>query len=346
MDLTLQEEESQLVDALRSLLGAASTADRVRASERSGFDPELWSDLRDLGVPSMAVGEGSTESAALFQLSLVAEQCGAALASAPVVETLVAARLLARCADSGSELLGAACRGDAIVTVLLGPTVAGGNLVPAGAIADVVLGLDGDDLVAVASAPPTERVENLGSLPLAFRDIEAGARSVLASGAEARSAFESALVDWKVLSAAQLTGVAAGALELGVEYVKSREVFGAPIGTFQTVSHRLADDATAVDGARLLSYKAAWAADEGRSGARVLASMAWLFAAETAVSVARDSLHYHGGYGFTIEYDIQLYFRKAKAYSLLWGDPGGECRRLAALLFDSGRPFVPGGDAR
>jgi alkylation response protein AidB-like acyl-CoA dehydrogenase len=218
--------------------------------------------------------------------------------------------------------------------------------VPAGAIADVVLSLDGDDLVAVASEPPTERVENLGSLPIAFRDMRAGTRSVLASGTAAQSAFESALVDWKVLSAAQLTGVAASALELGVEYVKSREVFGAPIGTFQTVSHRLADDATAVDGARLLAYKAAWAVDEGRSGAGVLASMAWLFAGETAVSVARDSLHYHGGYGFTTEYDIQLYFRKAKAYSLLWGDPGGECRRLAALLFDSGRSFVPGGDAR
>jgi alkylation response protein AidB-like acyl-CoA dehydrogenase len=343
VDLNLQEEELQLVDALRSLLGARSSSAHVRASESSGFDPELWAELGNLGVPSMAVDEG----AGLFQLALVAEQCGAALASAPVVESLVAVRLLARCGDSGDRLLEAARQGNSIVTVLLVPGAAGGaTLVPAGAIADVVLSIDGDDLIAVASEPPLQRVENLGSFPLAFRDMGEGERTILASGAVARSTFESALADWKVLSAAQLIGVAAAALKLAVDYVRSREVFGSPIGRFQTVAHRLADDATAVDGARLLAYKAAWSVDEGRPGAEVLASMAWLFAAEQAVAIGRDSLHYHGGYGFTTEYDIQLYFRRAKAYSLLWGDPGSEYRRLATLLFDSSAGFVPGGDAR
>jgi alkylation response protein AidB-like acyl-CoA dehydrogenase len=63
--------------------------------------------------------------------------------------------------------------------------------------------------------------------------------------------------------------------------------------------------------------------------------MAWLFASETALNVARDSLHFHGGYGFTSEYDIQLYFRRAKAYSLLWGDPRSEFKRLAGLLLST-----------
>jgi alkylation response protein AidB-like acyl-CoA dehydrogenase len=334
MDLSLTSEESQLVDAVRSMLNRESSADRVRSAETSGFDPGLWVELQKLGVPSLAVADGSDAPASLFQLSLLAEQCGAALASAPVLEALVAARLLARCGGPADGLLEPVCSGDLIATVALGPVTAGEpTLLAAGAIAHLVIALDGEELVAVRSDPPAGRVENLGSLPLAFRDLGSGARTVLATGAEATATFTAAQVEWKLLSAAQLTGVSAAALHLGVEYVKSREVFGAPIATFQTIAHRLADDATAIDGARLLTSKAGWALDEGREGGDALASMAWLFAAETAVEVTRDCLHYHGGYGFTSEYDIQLYFRRAKAYALLWGDPRGEYGRLGELLF-------------
>ncbi len=334
MDLNLTSEEEQLVGAVRSLLLKNSSGDRIRAAENTGFDPDLWTVLRGIGVPSMAAADEHSGAATLFQLALVAEQCGASLASAPVLEGMVATRLLDRCGDRGRELLESVGAGDVIATVSFGaPAPRGPVLVSAGAIAHLVLALVGEDLVAVRSKPPGQRVDNLGNLPLAFWEPGEGARVVLASGPPARSAFASAGTDWKVLSAAQLVGVGAGALRLGVDYVKSREVFGAPIATFQTVAHRLADDATGIDGARLLAYKAAWAIDGGHQEGPALASMAWLFASETALDVARDSLHFHGGYGFTSEYDIQLYFRRAKAYSLLWGDPKSEFKRLAGLLF-------------
>jgi alkylation response protein AidB-like acyl-CoA dehydrogenase len=334
VDLSLTPEEEQLVDGVRSLLGRESPPERVRASEKTGFDPELWGSLQEIGIPAMAAADGPTGPASLFQLALVAEQCGAALASAPVLEGIVAIRTLSRCGDRADDLLASVLAGDVIATVSFGSAVKGvPSLVPAGAIAHLVLSQDGDDLVAVLSEPPGIRVENLGSLSLAFRGSDAGARTVLATGAAASAALAACFVDWKVLSAAQLVGVSAAALNLGVDYVKSREVFGAPIATFQTIAHRLADDATAVDGARLLSHKAAWALDVGRNGGDSLASMAWLFASETALAVTRDCLHYHGGYGFTTEYDIQLYFRRAKAYALLWGDPRSEFRRLGDLLF-------------
>lgn len=334
MDLNLSPEEEQLVNAVRTLLRKDSPSDRIRAVEKTGFDPDLWVALQEIGVPSMAASDEHSEAASLFQLALVAEQCGAALASAPVLEGIVATRLLNRCGDRGCELLESVRAGEFIATLSFG--AAAGRLptlVSAGAIADLVLALVGEDLVAVRSQPSGQRVENLGDLPLAFWEPKEEGWTILASGAPARTAFASAETDWKALTAAQLVGVGASALDLGVEYVKSREVFGAPIGTFQTVAHRLADDATAIDGARLLSYKAGWATDDGHKEAPALASMAWLFASETALNVARDSLHFHGGYGFTAEYDIQLYFRRAKAYALLWGDPRNEFKRLADLLF-------------
>jgi alkylation response protein AidB-like acyl-CoA dehydrogenase len=333
MDLSLTPEEQQLVATVRTLLRKDSPSDRVRAAEKTGFDPDLWAVLQEIGIPSMAAGDEQAGAATLFQLALVAEQCGAALASAPVLEGIVATRLLDRCDERGSKLLEFVRAGDVITTVSFGATAARvPALVPAGAIAHLVLALVGEDLVAVRS-PPGQRIDNLGSLPLAFWEPEGRASTILASGARARSAFAAAETDWKALSAAQLVGVAASALEIGVNYVKSREVFGAPIATFQTIAHTLADDATAIEGARLLAYKAGWVIDDGRDEAPVLASMAWLFASETALTVTRDSLHFHGGYGFTAEYDIQLYFRRAKAYSLLWGDPRNEFKRLGDLLF-------------
>jgi alkylation response protein AidB-like acyl-CoA dehydrogenase len=336
VDLNLRPEEEQLVNTVRGLLGRESPPERVRASEKTGFDAELWARLQEIGVPTMAATDGAIGSASLFQLALVAEQCGAALASAPVLEGMVAIRILTRCGEPASQLLASVLSGDVIATVSFGSTVRGvPSLVPAGAIAHLVLGQDGDDLIAMVSEPPGVRVENLGALPLAFRELGSGARTVLATGAAARSVLAACFDDWKLLSAAQLVGVSAAALDLGVEYVKSREVFGSPIATFQTIAHCLADDATAIDGGRLLVQKAAWAIDESRNGGDSLASMAWLFASETALKVTRDCLHYHGGYGFTTEYDIQLYFRRAKAYSLLWGDPRAEFRHLGDLLFTS-----------
>jgi alkylation response protein AidB-like acyl-CoA dehydrogenase len=340
VDLNLTAEEGQLIDAVRSLLRKDSPPDRIRAAEKTGFDPDLWERLKEIGIPSMAAADGVSEAASLFQLALVAEQCGAALASAPAIEGIVATRLLARCGDRATELLHSVCAGEVISTVSFSVSADVPSLVPAGAIAHVVLALVGEDLVAVSSRPPGQRVENLGCLPIAFWEPNRGRCTVLATGEAARSAFASTETDWKVLSAAQLIGLAGTALDLGVEYVKSREVFGAPIGTFQTIAHRLADNATAIDGARLLTYKAGWALDDGNEGADALASMAWLFASETALNVTRDSLHYHGGYGFTLEYDIQLYFRRAKAYSLLWGDPRTEFKRLGNLL------FLPPGDEK
>ena len=72
-----------------------------------------------------------------------------------------------------------------------------------------------------------------------------------------------------------------------------------------------------------------WARDIGAANADELASMAFLFAAKTAQKTTGDSLHFHGGYGFTMEYDIQLYFRRAKAWPLLAGDPEPQYAALA-----------------
>jgi alkylation response protein AidB-like acyl-CoA dehydrogenase len=139
---------------------------------------------------------------------------------------------------------------------------------------------------------------------------------------------------WRALTGAALVGLGRRALDIGLAYVLEREAFGVLIGSFQTIQHRLADDDTALEGARLLAYKSAWAQDVGHPQAPELATMAFLFAAETAFRTASDSLHFHGGYGYALEYDIQLYFRRAKAWALAAGDPRAAYASLAHELFD------------
>jgi alkylation response protein AidB-like acyl-CoA dehydrogenase len=156
---------------------------------------------------------------------------------------------------------------------------------------------------------------------------------VLARGEQARSALEHAIDEWRALAASALVGVAQGAFDLGLAYAKERQQFGRPIGAFQAIQHGLAEVAVALDGARLLARKAAWAFETAPDDAPRLARMAWLFCGEVAQTAAMRSLHYHGGYGFSTEYDIQLYFRRSKGWVLALDDPAREYQGLADLMY-------------
>jgi len=118
--------------------------------------------------------------------------------------------------------------------------------------------------------------------------------------------------------AAQAVGIAAGAYERSVRYARERKAFGAPIGEHQMVGWMLADMATAIDGARLVTLKAATLKDAGRPYTKE-ASMAKLFAAETAMKVATDAVQVHGGFGFIREAEVERYFRDAKITQIYEG---------------------------
>jgi butyryl-CoA dehydrogenase len=118
--------------------------------------------------------------------------------------------------------------------------------------------------------------------------------------------------------AAQAVGIAAGAYERSVKYARERKAFGVPIGEHQMVGWMLADMATAVDGARLMTLRAATLKDAGQPHTKE-ASMAKLFAAETAMKVTNDAVQVHGGYGFIREAEVERYFRDAKITQIYEG---------------------------
>lgn len=330
VDLSLTGEQRQLADSFAALFARESTSERVRAAEPLGFDPKLWEALLETGILEMAVDEaaggwGATE----LELALIAEQFGRAVASAPVIETQVAARLLAASGEAGTGLLSRVLAGGQLVT--FAPRTARGGqlgLVPAGAVADHVVALSEGRLLAVPIRNNRTVVENLASMPLADILIDDEA-VVLADGGQAREQFSRALDLWLALTAVALVGAAKKAVEIAAEYAKQRRAFGSAIGSFQAVSHPLADSATAADGARLLSLKAACAFTDEPERVRELAAMSFAFAYKTARNATRRSLHIHGGYGFGMEGDIQLYYRRVRGWAMVFGDPAVALDRVA-----------------
>lgn len=138
------------------------------------------------------------------------------------------------------------------------------------------------------------RVENLGSMPPA--DLDIGDEAVeLAQGAAAGTALEAALDDWLTLTASSLLGVGARAIEIGVDYVKEPHAFGVPIGSFQAISCRLADSATAIDRSQMVSRKAAWAREAEADRYAEFAAIAFAFSCVTARDATYRSLHLLGG---------------------------------------------------
>ena len=141
------------------------------------------------------------------------------------------------------------------------------------------------------------------------------------------------LTDGLVLLAAQAIGGARYALEITVQYAKDRQQFDKPLGAFQAIAHYLADAVTAVDGGEQLVHEAAWAGASGRPVDR-LAPMAKLFACQTFRDVTAMAQQVFGGIGFTLDFDIQLYFRRAKQQQLNWSDTGALEQQVAAAVLD------------
>jgi len=351
MLLELTDDQRAIDDVFGSFFGRECPTSVVRAAEPLGFDPDLWAKVAGLGAPGMGLPESAGGGgASLGDLAIVATAVGRAIAPVPFVDHAVATRLLARTGGLMGSLADRLVDGSAIATLALGHAsgeASSWRLVPSGAVAGVVIGIVDDDLVCVQSDPPGTAPRNHAAMPIADRSADGATR--LASGDDARSLFAAAKAEWQTLTAAALVGIGRAALDLALAYVQERHQFGRPIGAFQALQQQLADLPIAVDGAYLLAAKAAWAGDRATPGVidvglcdvtdfETLAAMAFVYAADAAALVTDRSLHAHGGYGYAQEYDIQLFYRRARGWALVAGDPSRECLALSDRLFGSAAP--------
>jgi alkylation response protein AidB-like acyl-CoA dehydrogenase len=333
-DYSLTDDQEAVRDAFREFFTGECTTERVRAAEPLGYDTKLWGQFAELGGASMSLPESAGgDGAGLIDLVIVAEEAGAALAPVPFAEHAAASRAIASSPAVPNGLLTAA--GERPVSLALQPVIGSGSgrqLVPAGAVVRDVLALAGEDLVLVHAEEPPALVRNQGSTPLARWQLAAGPRTVLETGAAATAAYETARAEWKLLTAAALVGLTERALSIAVEFVKTRETMGVPVGSLQGVSFPLADVAIGIAGARNLIRRAAWMAENEPGANPGLIPAAFAYAAQVATHGATTSAHMQGGLGFTAEADASLYFLRAKGWSVLGGDPAADITAVGDAL--------------
>ncbi|SER23029.1 Acyl-CoA dehydrogenase [Solimonas aquatica] len=342
MNFDLSEEQQMMRESFARFLDEESSMARVRAAWSTGFDAAMWKGLAELGAFSLRVPEAAGGlGLGLLDAAVLMEEVGRTLASGPVAETLVAARLLAAVAQPEARaLLDKLLSGDAVVSIALHDIEQQPlQWVAGGAVADAVLARAQDQLLLLSLPAELRKAEeNLAQTAIAELDLSRAPRRVLASGGEASRAFAQGLEEWKLLLAVALSGLSREALRLAAAYACERSAFGQLIGSYQGISHPLADLITDVDGGKLLALKTIRdiADAKAEAGAEVSLSIWWN--TDTATRAVAQALHTFGGYGLTTEYDIHLYNLRAKAWPLVYGDP-------AHLLEEAGRRLFAGEQA-
>jgi len=331
-DFSLDDDQIATRDAFREFFAKQCPTTVVRAAEPSGHDGQLWGRLVGLGVTSMGVPAASGgDGACLVDLVVLAEEYGAVLAPVPLISQVVAGRLLAAASGAGDALAGV-ISGDRPVVVAPQATLGQRQLVPDAALARDVVVLDGTSLILVSLPAAAPHVPNQGSTPLAWFDPAQGTRRVLAEGSAAATLHARAVREWKLLTAAALVAMTSSALRIAVEFAKTRQTMGVPIGSLQGVAFPLADVAINVGGTRNLVRKAAWMAEHEPASRPDLIPMAFATAARIATHGTTTAAHTQGGLGYTTEADASLYFLRAKGWSVLAGDPDDDYRAVGDLL--------------
>jgi butyryl-CoA dehydrogenase len=166
--------------------------------------------------------------------------------------------------------------------------------------------------------------------PLAFEDCVVPAENILGQPGDGFKQFMQILDAGRVAIAALSVGLAQACLDEALQYAKQRKQFGRPIISFQVNQFKLADMATEIELARLMYYKAAWLHMQGKPYSRE-ASMAKLFASETAKRAADQAVQIHGGYGFMDEYPVSRYWRSVKVNEI--GEGTSEVQRMVIAKY-------------
>ncbi|MFO8049084.1 MAG: acyl-CoA dehydrogenase family protein [Desulfosudaceae bacterium] len=158
----------------------------------------------------------------------------------------------------------------------------------------------------------------LSAADLTFDNVKVGADGLLGAEGAGYGQANAYLKELRVLLAAQAVGIAEGAYDRALDYIKQREQFGKKLAMFHITWHKVADMAARIEYARTLTYQAAWTFDKGKLDAG-LASMAKMTAAKVALAVTYEAVQLYGGYGFMTEYEVEHFYRDAKFVDLFGG---------------------------
>jgi alkylation response protein AidB-like acyl-CoA dehydrogenase len=374
LDLDFDQEQELLRQTVRDVLGRYCPLDVVRQIEDDvvGYPVPLWEQLGELDLiglllPEEYGGSGMTliEGVALY------EELGRALAPTPhFVSAVMSGGVLAAAGSDAQKdrWLRPVAAGEAILTpawlepengfsprgVETRARTEGSGFSLSGVKRHVAFASSADRLVVLARTgdvadavdlflvdPGTPGVDLRQQFSISsdtqyevtLADVVVSEEDRVGPAGSGWATWQEVLEPGLVLLAAQAVGGARYALEITTQYAKDRQQFDKPLGAFQALAHYLADAVTSLDGAEQLVHEAAWAGANGRPLAS-LAPMAKLFACSTFRDITAMAQQIFGGIGFTLDFDIQLYFRRAKQQQLMWANDRSLEDAVASALLD------------
>lgn len=370
MDITLNEEQTMIAETAQSFAKSALEPRVIRDLEKNenGYDGATWKKMVEMGwagAPFPAEYGGS--GLGLLEIALIVEALGRGAVPSPIFSTVVEAGMLIMEAGSPAQRahwLPRIAEGGAIVTTAIaepsgglhpdqiraevtktksGYRISGTKLfVRDAGVAEAVicLGRDGASgltmvmVPANASGVARRRMWAAGGealWELTFDSVDAAPDAVVGMPGEAWPYVERLLLRGAALKSAELVGIGHAALELTVEYSKTRVQFGRAIGTFQAVQRHCADMYRDVTVSRLLAWQAAARLGAGRTAVREVA-MAKAKSSEVIPAVTRTAHQVHGAFGYYRDYPLELYYHRAIAAAATFGDARHHRRILARLL--------------
>ncbi len=335
MKLSMPADSLPIQEMFERFFATESAPARVRGAEPNGFDAALWQELIALDAPFIRLsGAAGGGEMSLFDTCLMMEQAGRRLAPAPLAEAVVALRILGEAGGEAAHAWIENVRNGGVLTLALHQAAPGKpQLVPGGAAASGILTFDGKELAIEVPAAPLDAPFTLGGNAIGSFTPGQGERVVISSNADAAKIWAAGVEEWKILTAAALIGMAREVLTMASDYASERIAFGQPIGTYQGISHKLADDSIEADGAAMLLWQTLRHIADGAPTAGADISGLFWWACQSATNSVAHSLHTFGGYGLTNEYDLQLYHRRAKSWALVLGDPRQELIRAGRRLY-------------
>lgn len=292
MDLTLTDDQALVQRTAREFLAG-----------RAGED--VWKEITSLGWQALPF-----EDLGFLEACLLVAEFGRARVVAPYLSTVV-------CGFAAPSL-----REEIVSGAVCAYVPFSGALVPWAAEADHLLVTTPSGVVVTSpSAVTCTPVSVVGPAPTARVEYD----SVTGPSAGSVEPFGAAA------TCAEMVGGAEAVLDLTVDYARTREQFGKPIGTFQAVQHHCADMAIDVLGARFIAYEAVWHLAEGRAAqTEVTVAKAWVSEAYERVCALAHQVH--GAIGFTAEHELHHYTRHAMSTALSYGDADTHYDRLATRL--------------
>jgi len=327
MDFGFTDEQNAIKETAREMLAKRSPLSAVReAAESRTYPDALWSEIRDLGWPGIAIDEDhGGQGLGLVELVILAEELGYACAPTPFLSNAIAGLVIDSAASDAQRdrWLPGIASGEGRGSIA--GTGDEPGLVP-DAEGAAVIGLDPmtEPRLVDGSAAKIEPVELID----ATREY---ARVSAAAGEPLDGDVARGLQLGAVALSAELVGLAQRAMNLAVDYAKERQQFGRPIGAYQAVSHRCAGMLYDTEEARSLTYYAAWCAGAEPQSLPLAAHMAKARASDAAWRVTNDALQVLGGIGFTWEHDLHFLLKRAKVGSELLGDARMHREQVASL---------------